>query len=62
MADDPLSTHRGTAEQSGGRETRAANLFDLRRIIGGVFVRLRAPAGDPRAVRQRRGDREGRRA
>jgi hypothetical protein len=39
MADDPLieRTEGTAAEQSGGREMRAANLFDLRRIIGGVF-------------------------
>ena len=38
MADDPLIERtEGAAEQSGGREMRAANLFDLRRIIGGVF-------------------------
>jgi NADH:ubiquinone oxidoreductase subunit 4 (subunit M) len=24
--------------QTGGRETRAANLFDIRRIIGGLFL------------------------
>ena len=40
MADDPLvqRTEQEAAEQSGGREMRAANLFDLRRIIGGVFL------------------------
>src|SRR5215203_2932324 len=40
MADDPLieRTEGAAAEQSGGREMRAANLFDLRRIIGGVFL------------------------
>jgi hypothetical protein len=39
MADDPLieRTEGTAAEQSGGREMRAADLFDLRRIIGGVF-------------------------
>ena len=39
MADDPLIERtEGTAsEESGGSEMRAANLFDLRRIIGGVF-------------------------
>ena len=52
--------HRGGA--GGGREMRAANLFDLRRIIGGVFLRLGHPAGDPRPHRVRRRDREGRRA
>jgi hypothetical protein len=40
MADDPLieRTEGTGAEHSGGREMRAANLFDLRRIIGGVFL------------------------
>ena len=39
MADDPLieRTEGTAAEESGGREMRAANLFDLRRIIAGVF-------------------------
>jgi hypothetical protein len=39
MADDPLIERtEGTAqERSGGRAMRAANLFDLRRIIAGVF-------------------------
>ena len=39
MADDPLieRTESTAAEESGGRDMRAANLFDLRRIIGGVF-------------------------
>ena len=40
MSDDPLvqRTEETAADQGGGREMRAANLFDLRRIIGGVFV------------------------
>ena len=40
MADDPLIERtEGTAAQRGGaRAAQAANLFDLRRIIGGVFV------------------------
>ena len=40
MSDDPLvqRTEETAAEDSGGREMRAANLFDLRRIIGGVFL------------------------
>ena len=40
MAQDTLIERtEGTAdERSGGRAMRAANLFDLRRIIGGVFV------------------------
>jgi hypothetical protein len=40
MADDPLIS--GTEEEGrrggGGRAMQAANLFDLRRIIGGLFV------------------------
>ncbi len=31
-------SEQAEAEQGGSRATRAANLFDLRRIIGGVFV------------------------
>jgi hypothetical protein len=31
-------TEENASERSGGRAMRAANLFDLRRIIGGVFV------------------------
>jgi hypothetical protein len=31
-------TEAAEAEQGGGRELAAANLFDLRRIIGGLFV------------------------
>jgi len=31
-------SERVEAEEGGGRAMRAANLFDLRRIIGGVFV------------------------
>jgi hypothetical protein len=40
MADDPLieRTEGTAAEHGGGEEMRAANLFDLRRIIGGVFL------------------------
>jgi hypothetical protein len=34
-----MSDQKGTSEQgSGVREAQAANLFDLRRIIGGLFV------------------------
>jgi hypothetical protein len=29
---------KGDGEDTGGREARAANLFDLRRIIGGLFL------------------------
>src|SRR5215218_4340987 len=40
MAHDPLieRTEGTAAERSGGRAMRAANLFDLRRIIGAVFT------------------------
>jgi hypothetical protein len=31
-------TERAEEERGGGRELEAANLFDLRRIIGGLFV------------------------
>lgn len=34
MSDQDSTTEQGT----GARETQAANLFDLRRIIGGLFV------------------------
>src|ERR1700712_732823 len=38
--DDELiaRTERAEAEKGGGRELEAANLFDLRRIIGGLFL------------------------
>ena len=38
--DDELinRTEGAEAEKGGGREMEAANLFDLRRIIGGLFV------------------------
>jgi hypothetical protein len=38
--DDELvdRTEAAEAEHGGGREMQAANLFDLRRIIGGLFV------------------------
>jgi hypothetical protein len=40
MADDPLieRTESEAAQRSGTRAAQAANLFDLRRIIGGVFA------------------------
>jgi hypothetical protein len=40
VSDDPLihQTEGAAAEKSGGRSMQAANLFDLRRIIGGLFV------------------------
>jgi len=39
MSDDPLveRTESTAAEEGGVRVAQAANLFDLRRIIGGVF-------------------------
>jgi hypothetical protein len=40
MAHDPLieRTDGAAAQESGSRAAQAANLFDLRRIIGGVFA------------------------
>ena len=40
MPDDKLinETEAAAADHSGGREAQAANLFDLRRIIGGLFL------------------------
>ena len=39
MSDDPLVERTESTAASEGRERRAAaNLFDLRRIIGGLFV------------------------
>jgi hypothetical protein len=40
MSDDSLieRTESTAAEKGGGRSMQAANLFDLRRIIGGLFV------------------------
>src|SRR5688572_2255844 len=40
MADDPLieRTEQEAGRRSGTRAAQAANLFDLRRIIGGVFL------------------------
>jgi hypothetical protein len=45
MAEDPEQrdeyirrTEEAEREEGGGRELQAANLFDLRRIIGGLFV------------------------
>ena len=43
------------------RARRAANLFDLRRVIGGLFVAYGLLLADPRAVRQRRRHRARRR-
>ena len=39
MSDDPLveRTESTAASEGGARAAQAANLFDLRRIIGGVF-------------------------
>ena len=38
MAEDPHSKQSDEAEIDADRAERAANLFDLRRIIGGVFL------------------------
>jgi uncharacterized membrane protein YqjE len=38
MTDDPLIGKAEGAEIEAGRARRAANLFDLRRIIGGLFA------------------------
>ena len=35
---DPLSSQSGEAEVDAERAARAANLFDLRRLIGGLFT------------------------
>jgi hypothetical protein len=36
--DELIEQAEEAEEQTGGREARAANLFDIRRIIGGLFV------------------------
>ena len=38
MAEDPYIQQAEQAEMDAGRAARAANLFDLRRLIGGLFV------------------------
>jgi len=38
MADDPLISQAESAEVDAASARRAANIFDLRRIIGGLFV------------------------
>jgi hypothetical protein len=38
MPDDPLIAQSETAEIDARRARRAANLFDLRRMIGGLFL------------------------
>jgi hypothetical protein len=38
MADDPLIEQAGSGEAEKQRSRRAANLFDLRRMIGGLFA------------------------
>ena len=38
MPDDPLIAEAEAAEVEAGRARRAANLFDLRRMIGGLFL------------------------
>ena len=38
MSDDPLIAQKEEAELDAHRSARAANLFDVRRIIGGLFA------------------------
>jgi hypothetical protein len=38
MSDDPLIAQKEEAELSAHRSERAANLFDVRRMIGGLFA------------------------
>jgi hypothetical protein len=38
MSEAPQNDGRREGEGIGGREAQAANLFDLRRIIGGLFL------------------------
>jgi hypothetical protein len=38
MAEDPLISQHEEAEVEAHRAARAANLFDIRRLIGGLFV------------------------
>ena len=38
VRDELIQQAEEAEEQTGGREARAANLFDIRRIIGGLFV------------------------
>ena len=38
MAEDPNTQHSDEAEMDAERAARAANLFDLRRLIGALFV------------------------
>ena len=38
MSDDPLIAQKEEAELDAHRSERAANLFDVRRIIGGLFA------------------------
>ncbi len=38
MADDPLIQQKEEAEVSAGAQARFADLFDIRRIIGGLFL------------------------
>jgi hypothetical protein len=38
VRDELIEQAEEAEEQTGGREARAANLFDIRRIIGGLFV------------------------
>ena len=38
MAEDPHIQQAEQAEMDAGRAARAANLFDVRRLIGGLFI------------------------
>jgi hypothetical protein len=38
MSDDPLIREKEEAEREAHRSARAANLFDVRRFIGGLFA------------------------
>jgi len=38
VADDPLISQHEEAEEKAHRSARAANLFDVRRFIGGLFA------------------------
>ena len=62
MSDDPLveRTESTAASEGGANVAQAANLFDLRRIIGGVFGVWGVLLDHPGHHRQRCGDRQGR--
>jgi hypothetical protein len=38
MAEDPNIQHSEESQMDAERAARAANLFDIRRLIGGLFV------------------------